>query len=440
MTRTAPNTAPAPAHAPAVRPRWERGRAAGLAAGEGLDAVILDAELRQALVAVQQLGRSGLRIGVVECASTPSVPAFASRYAATRAVVPDRETVPDDMIDSLLDLLQQHSARVVIPTHDGTIEALTARRVDFERTCAVTLASPDALRTAVDKNATLKIASGLGLRIPHCVPVHRDDDVAAAVGQIGLPAVVKPTRSWVVDGQSAHRLSPVAVVSLAEACAAVQQLRTAGADVLVQEWIPGAREAVSFVYAHDRFYGEFAQLATRMVPILGGNSVMRESIPVPRDAADGARQLVRAIGLEGYAEVEFRRDRAGTPVLMEINPRLSASVEVAVRAGVDFPNLLYAWALGEKLERSVGYRTGVRMRWLGGDIRWLVDTVRAQGRPDAFTRGRAVWSFVRDFTRRTGYDFVERDDLRPAAVASRAALGLTARNVTRKLARRHTTQ
>ncbi len=147
---------------------------------------------------------------------------------------------------------------------------------------------------------------------------------------------------------------------------------------------------------------------------------------------------MRELGLEGYAEVEFRRDRAGVPVLMEINPRLSASVEVAVRAGIDFPGLLFRWATGRTLERTVGYRTGVRMRWLGGDIRWLVDTVRAQGRPDAFPIGRALWSFTRDFARPAAYDYLTRDDLRPAATATWGALGSTRRIVSRRVARRQT--
>jgi hypothetical protein len=56
-----------------------------------------------------------------------------------------------------------------------------------------------------------------------------------------------------------------------------------------------------------------------------------------------AERLIREIDLEGYSEVEFRRDGNDIPYLMEINPRLSASVEIAVRCGVDFPHLLYQW-------------------------------------------------------------------------------------------------
>ena len=118
---------------------------------------------------------------------------------------------------------------------------------------------------------------------------------------------------------------------------------------------------------------------------------------------------------------------------MEINPRLSASVEVAVRAGVNFPLLLHDWATGNRLDRPGGYRTGVRMRWLAGDVRWVVDSLRGQGRPDADPVGRVLWAFTRDFGRRSGYDYMTPDDVRPAAIATLGAVRSTRKTVTKRL-------
>ena len=55
-------------------------------------------------------------------------------------------------------------------------------------------------------------------------------------------------------------------------------------------------------------------------------------------------------------------------------------------AGVDFPLLLHDWAAGRALRPVTGYRSGVRMRWLGGDLRLLRETLATQGRPDVSTR------------------------------------------------------
>src|SRR5207249_8826637 len=157
-------------------------------------------------------------------------------------------------------------------------------------------------------------------------------------------------------------------------------LTNLGMVALFQQFLSGRREAVSFLYADGQIYARFAQWAKRTVPPLGGQSVLRQSIAVPSDIGDQAERLVREIGLEGYSEVEFRRDGAGVPYLMEINPRLSASVEVALRSGVDFPYLLYQWASGGPIETVTGYRTGTWMRYLLGGIMNTLAHTRQRGR------------------------------------------------------------
>jgi hypothetical protein len=103
---------------------------------------------------------------------------------------------------------------------------------------------------------------------------------------------------------------------------------------------------------------------------------------------------------------------------MEVNPRLSASVEIAVRAGVNFPALLYAWAAGETLQEVPGYRHGLRMRWLGGDLAHLRATFNNQGRPDVAPALGALATFLLDFLHPSAYDYLDVHDWRPAIVAS----------------------
>ncbi len=170
-------------------------------------------------------------------------------------------------------------------------------------------------------------------------------------GEADLPIVVKPTHTWVQEHGEGQRLRAMVAGSYAEAIAATcTALAQGGTEVMLQEWLPGDREAISFMCAHDRIWARFAQRADRTLPPLGGNSILRESIPLPPDVTPAAEQLVLEIGLDGYSEVEFRRGADGRAALMEINPRLSASVEIAVRAGVPFPRLLHA--LGERRSAS----------------------------------------------------------------------------------------
>jgi predicted ATP-grasp superfamily ATP-dependent carboligase len=386
-----------------------------------LDALALDGDLRQTLVTARSLGRAGLDVGVVEV--HPHAPVFRSRWCSVGAVVSDRASAPDAFVDDVIGLARRYSARVIITSHDGSIEALRARREEVEREARLALAPESSLGLATDKNRTLAIATKLGIGVPRSVEIRDTAAVEAAAGETGLPAVVKPAASWVWSELGGSRLVCSAVTSLREAQEAVARIVEAGGAALLQEWLPGRREAMSLLRADGRIRARFAHLTHRMTPPLGGVSILRESIEVPPDIGEAAELLVDAMDLDGYSEIEFRRDASGRPFLMEVNPRLSAAVEVAVRAGVDFPRLLYAWAAGEHVPTSDRYRVGCRVRWLGGDLQWLRETLRTQGRPDVASRSRAVAALVRDSLRPTSYDYVDARDLRPALAATGAFLG-----------------
>lgn len=388
-------------------------------AGE-VEALILDAAQRQALVAVRELGGAGVRVCAVECHA--GAPAWVSRRCTASALVPDFTYHPDAYVESLLELCEKRRPRVLIPSHDGSIEALRARRAELERHTGLALAGEEALAVAVDKRRTLRAARDLGMRVPRGVEVTELGGVRDALAEVGLPVVVKPARSWAQAHAAGRRLNAVAATSATAAGEAAGALLEEGVGVVLQEWLSGSREAVSFVYAQGRMWARFAQRTTRSVPPLGGSSVRRESISLPPDIAEAAERLVGELDLEGYSEVEFRRDARGEAALMEINPRLSASVEVAVRAGVPFPRLLYAWAAGERMHEHRHYRAGVKMRWMGGDLAWLKKVLADPGQPDAPPAGRAVGAFLADCVRPLSYDYLDLRDPRPALVAAAGAL------------------
>ena len=383
---------------------------------ELLDVFVADAGSRPGLVAVRDLGRAELAVGALDI--DPHAAAFASRWCRVGAAVPDFHADRDAYLDAVIELCSSHRARALIPAHDGSVEALRSRRQEIERVVGLALAPEPALQIAVDKLLTLAAAEKLGLRSPRGAAVHAESEGAAAIEAVGLPAVVKPVRSWAQGDAAGQRLLATVATTPEEARGAVSRILREGIEVLVQEWLPGDREALSFFRAHGRTWARFAQRADRTAPPLGGNSVLRVSIPMPPDTAEAAERLVAELGLDGYTEVEFRRDSRGRAALMEINPRLSAAVEVAVRSGVSFPRLLYRWAAGEPLTESSGYRTGVRMRWMGGDVEWLQSAFTQAGRPDIPSRRRAVSTFMSDFARPTGYDYLDRADLAPAVRAS----------------------
>ena len=395
----------------------------GLGAGtaEAVDCLVLDANLRQALAVARSLGRGGRTVAMAESSdawSTP-IPAFSSTFVSSTAALPSLSAAPDAYASSLLELLERRPASVVIPAMDASIAALRPRRERIEKEAALALASEAALDVANDKVRTMALADQLGFRTPRSVAVGASDQVAGALAQVGLPAVIKPVQSWVRGPWQWKRLVPQEVVDEGEGVALCDEmLRLGSPSLLVQEWIPGRREAFCAFYARGRAWAEFAMVAHRTSPILGGYCVLRESIAMPNDLRR-AVGLLEALDLEGFSEIEFRRDALGGLVLMEINARLSGTLELPIRAGIDFPRYLWDWAMGLPLEPSRGYKAGVRLRYLYGDIQWLLENMKQRGeRPDSVPRARALGRFSADFFRPAGYDYVDLGDPGPALRAT----------------------
>ena len=377
---------------------------------ETCDALVLDARLRQSLVSVRSLGSRNLRVAAAE--TFEGSPAFSSRWCQQKAVLSAEEGT-QSYYTHLQRLIAATSAKVLISSSDGTIELLRRHRQELEQTTHIALAKEAALSIAVNKQQTLEIASKLGLLIPRGIQVASSDEVAAAVREIGFPLVVKPVESWTGNEQAGARFIPLLVTTQKEAQDAVEAMTSFGGTVLFQQYLEGRRESLSFLYAHGHTYARFAQWPKRTNPPLGGTFVLRQSISMPQDTGEQAERLVQEIDLEGYSEVEFRRDRAGKAYLMEINPRLSASIEIAVRCGIDFPHLLYQWACGDPIDEVEGYHVGKCMRYLMGDLATTLASFRQRGRPGVASPARALCDFGTTFFVPMWYDHLDWRDLGP---------------------------
>jgi predicted ATP-grasp superfamily ATP-dependent carboligase len=359
-----------------------------------LDVLILDGATRQALTVTRALGGADLRVGVA--AERRSVaPAAASRWCSSLIELPPVGGDRAIYVDAVLSALQVTAAEVLLPCYDGSIEAVRSRRTEVEQHARVALAKESALEMASDKDKTLNLARELGIRTPRSAHIGSVDELPGALADVGTPAVLKPRRSWIGDEHAGVRACSRAVVDLSDARKNCQELMSSGATVTVQEWLPGRRDAVTTFVVEGDVKVCFAQMSHRELPRLGGVSVLCESIAPRDDIVKPAQRLVVEMELEGCSIVEFRRDADGSPVLMEINPRLAGSMELARRCGVDLANMTYRWATGRPVEAVERYAVGRRLRWFVGELWTLHSALHGDTGPDVPSRRRATYDFIR---------------------------------------------
>jgi biotin carboxylase len=390
------------------------------------DALVLDAGSRQALATLRSLSRAGLRVAMGECFAEcdPALPvlAFRSRYSAHNLVVPSFATDATRFASEILEFVRQHPTRLVLPGSDGSVAAMLPWREKLAAlNCHLALPADSVLDIANNKDRTIEVAHSLGIESPRHKHIATIDELLPALSEFEFPIVLKPTSSWA--GQSGCRLQVAEVIDEAEAVEVTQRFLTAGAGVLAQQYVGGRREGVIMLVVDGEVHASFAYVPHRTSPALGGASVLRESVPMPADIYAASAQLVTTIGMQGLCEVEFRRDVAGRPFLMEINARLvGGGMETAMRTGIDFPLLLWQWATGLPVDRVDGYRAGIRMRWLRGDMRWLITNSRRAGRPDSVPQATAFLAFATEFIRTRHYDCLDLRDLGPMMAEWRTAV------------------
>jgi len=389
---------------------------------DSYDILILDAEHRQTLASARSLGRSGLRVALGEsltlCEPGRKLPSFRSRYCARAVILPSYADGPLPYVDAILRFVRDHPTRVILPASDASCAALKAYRHQFAELETVLALPPDsALEIAFDKDRTLEVARRLGIASPKLIHIRSVEELSVAAADFGFPFVLKPTMSWA--GKTHARVVPVEVVDKDEAAQVAEDFFATGSSVLAQPWVPGRREGITLFIVGGEVIASCAHVEHRTSPPLGGASVLRESIERPSDSYDAAVRLATEIGIEGLCAVEFRRDAAGRPLLMEVNARLVGTIDNSVKSGVDFPLLIWRWATGQPVTRIADYRPGIRSRWVHGDLRWLMDNRKRLGRPDSVSNSMGIWTFVTEFFRTRHYDYFDVRDIRPAVTELR---------------------
>lgn len=372
--------------------------------------IICDASERSALAAVRSLGRAGHEVHVA-ASRHPSL-ASVSRYAKRFFSVSDPMSAPRLFAEQVLGEARRTDAELIVPLTDASCFALG--RADHGG--LVVQPKVETLELAADKYEVFRLAVELGIDIPRTTDIERADAPIAA--DLPRPVVVKPRRSRVMDGGSLVALGVSYAANERELRARLAELPEGAFPVLLQERVTGDGVGY-FALARDGVVlAEFFHRRLRELPPSGGVSVLREAMVPDPVVRRHARALIERLEWTGPIMVEFKRDAAGRPNLMEINGRFWGSLQLAIDAGVDFPALLAKMKRGDTFSMP-GYRPRLRTRHLLGDVESLAVAL-AKG-SSALPGRQSRWTYLRDWLTRGGRCEIESlDDMRPALHEYRA--------------------
>lgn len=339
--------------------------------------LVTDGEERAALAAVRSLGRAGYDVTVAS--SVGRSLAGASRYSGRTWQTPDPLVEPDEFCATVGRIVRANSIDLLLPVSEASLSTLLPRR---SRLGDVLIPFPPyaRFRTITNKAEVMKAARKLGIAVPRQATI----EAPGAEGRqpppgLSFPIVLKPARSI---GEASDGRAKVGVEHVTTADGyrqSVDALPAQAFPLLLQERIEGTGAGVFLLVRDDEVLASFAHRRIREKPPSGGVSVCRESVAVDPDLLEASRKLLSHFHWDGVAMVEFKiEEETGEAYLMEINPRLWGSLQLAIDAGVDFPRLVVESALGKEIEPVRDYELGIRTRWWWGEVDHLIARVKPQ--------------------------------------------------------------
>jgi len=373
--------------------------------------LVLDANQRSALAVTRSLGEKG--VPVITAEESSSALAGASRYSQQYAEYPSPRRSPNQFIDAISKLIQHHRIDILLPMTELTTE-LVLRNKNSLHDAIVPSADLTTVNSLANKCSLMHMAEKLSIPIPRTW--HADNPVSLPVNldQRSYPLVLKPGKSWLYHDNKWDRAAVLFANDSTQARHILDKETAFRAHpFILQEFVPGHGAGVFAIYDHGKPLAFFAHERIREKPPSGGVSVLSESVSVDPLLLKHAQTLLDKANWHGVAMVEFKVGEDGTPYLMEINTRFWGSLQLAVDSGVNFPWLVYQLACNLQPEPVTDFKTGIRLRWLLGDIDNLYLTLR-DSQYSLLTKLNAIRCFLTPSPFKTRHEVNRLNDMAPA--------------------------
>ena len=393
-------------------------------------AILLGGDTPIGLTVVRELGEQGVPVHVI--ARSKRGLGLYSRWAATRHI---RSGDDAQTVDLLNRIAQVHGARYIMAVSETDLLALRSA-VDENRLVGLGILVPplEQLRLVNDKLATYNVAREIGIPVPRGWQPRDRREAEDIPGDFTYPCILK----WRDPASIAERLRQGALPLLkAEYCysrdelaASLSRYHAIGQYPVAQAYARGIGLGHMLFMHKGEALLSFQHIRRAEWPPEGGVSTVCSSLPLsfhPEWVTQSAA-LLRRIGWEGAAMVEYRYDRkTDTRALMEINGRFWGSLPLAYHARAHFAWLTYSVLGLNEIPKIEEYRAGVTCRYMIPETRRVLTIVFNSGfikdRTLTISKISTVIDYISAFFRPSVhyYVFSAKDPL-PFAVDMKAVL------------------
>lgn len=299
--------------------------------------------------------------------------------AGGKSLVDSFHVVPaadnDSFIDRILDICKRERVDIIQPIVTKELYKFAESKSMFaQENIQIAVMDTAPLRIANNKGKLLSTLREKGIPVPEFYIVNAVDEIEEACAKLGYPekaVCVKPTEG---NGSRGTRIVNPSIsrydlffnskpnsmaISYNEMLLTLRE-RESIPEMMVMEYLPGEEYSVDVLAIGGKVLAIVGRHNTVVVNSIPHECVLQER----KEALQLCIQICDRLGLDGNIGFDFKSNESGNQMIMEINPRLTATIVACAAAGVNFPYLGIKKLLGELFDiPAVKYGTKMIRHW-----------------------------------------------------------------------------
>lgn len=275
-------------------------------------------------------------------------------------------------IDRLLEICKKEKVDVVLPFMSADLLPLIDRQNEFEKIgTKVSVSDRKSVEITTNKFLFYDFLKKNRLPVPRFARVSKASELISACEQCGYPNNAVCVKATELSGSRGIRIikpdvsrfdilfneKPNSFFATMDDLLSTLQEKDNMPEMMAMEYLPGVEGSVDLIADH----GKILYMAYRESTVNLHSIPQAGELKENKEAYQIAEKVISALELTGSADLDFKNDKDGHPVLMEINPRIAATMRVFKEGGLNLPYLRIKQLLGEELP-TTNVRYGIKFK------------------------------------------------------------------------------
>lgn len=314
-------------------------------------------------------GERNIRIIGMDMSEDPSIPYMVDVFYKVPAAT------SENYCDMVLDICKREKVDVYLPTISAEVSAVAARLDEFEAIgVKVSVSNMESVEISNNKLHTYQTLERAGIPVPKYCGVHSVDEFIEGCKYMGYPE--KPVCLKIVNGSGSRGVriidakksryeiyayeKPNSFYTSYEDMLSILKSAQKLEEMMLLEVMHGPEFTVDLLADHGDVLYEVGRENVVSLMSIAQESVLKYDELAYKVAAD----VVKLLKMDGNVGFDFMRNEREEAVLMDINPRLTATVSVIAAGCVNLPYLRIKQLLGEPLPKCEPvYGTRIKRRY-----------------------------------------------------------------------------